>query len=73
MAFVLVYSRGMDIESCWRCNMHCRGHQPNYKCPCCEKLWGSKLKLHRHFLATICLGVKAIDDFKSWFIVVNAL
>jgi hypothetical protein len=24
-------------------------HQPKYKCPCCEKLWGSKHKSNQHF------------------------
>ncbi len=27
---------------------------PKYKYPCCENMWGNKLKLNRHFLVTPC-------------------
>jgi hypothetical protein len=47
-------------------------HQPKYKCPC-EKLWGNKLKLNWHFMATPCPSVKAVKDCKPWPIVVKAL
>ncbi len=46
---------------------------PKCKCPCCENLWGNKLKLNRHFLVTPCPSVKVIVDCKSWPLVVKAL
>lgn len=47
-------------------------HQPKYKCPCCEKLWGSKLKSNWQFFALSCLEVRAINDCKPWPVVVKA-
>jgi hypothetical protein len=40
--------------------------QSKYRCPCCNKLWGSKVKFNCHWLYTPCDGAKAIEDHKPW-------
>jgi hypothetical protein len=80
MAFILVYSEewaqkvfkideSLKIQS----TLSKDKRQPKYKCPCCEKLWGNKLKSNQHFFALSCLEVRAINDCKPCRIVVKAL
>jgi hypothetical protein len=53
MDFVLVYFKGMaknivEIDESFKCNLHHGGGGSTKakKCPCCEKLWGSKIKFN---------------------------
>jgi len=43
--------------------------QSKYRCPCCNKLWGSKVKLNCHWLYTPCDGARAIENHKLWSVV----
>jgi hypothetical protein len=57
----------VEINESLKCNLHYPGgDQPKYKCPCCEKLWGRKVKFNWHLLITTCLGVKDIANHKLW-------
>jgi hypothetical protein len=52
MDFEQNYFKGMvekivEINESLKCNLHYPwGGGTKYKCPCCEKLWGSKVKFN---------------------------